>query len=296
MTNSKPIVVGVDFSPCSAVALKQALRLGGLSHAPVRAVHAIDTIVGTQQNARLSSYQARIRAAVTEDAAQAWKEFATSIPGAADVPFDFELDSRTRAILALAARHSAQLLVLGAFGDRRPDVGFGTVATACVRHAHCDVLLVRDTQLTPFQRIVVGIDFSENSQRALEGAVRFARQDGAPLHIVYCFDAPWRRLHYRSPTLLTGPEEQEQFRLTLDQEMRAFSAPALQDAGSIRVEFELVDAPAHRAGLVTHAEEVGADLVVLGTRGRSNLRDILLGSTAEKVLAESRCSVLAVRC
>jgi nucleotide-binding universal stress UspA family protein len=40
---------------------------------------------------------------------------------------------------------------------------------------------------------------------------------------------------------------------------------------------------------------VGADLTVLGTRGKTNLRDMLLGSAAERVLAESRCSVLAVK-
>jgi len=295
VTTTKPIVVGVDFSPCSAVALRQALRLAGLSHAPVRAVHAVDTVVGIQQDAPVSSYQARIREAVAADAARAWKEFAAEVPGAADVPFDVELDSRTRAILALAARHSAQLLVLGAVGDRRPEVGFGTVATACVRHAHCDVLLVRDTQRTPFQRILVGIDFSANSRLALEIAVRFARQDGAALHVLHCFEAPSNRVLHRSRTSLTSPEEQAQHRRELAQRARDFSMPALKDAGSVRAEVELVDAPAHRSGLVAHAEKVGADLVVLGTRGRSNLRDILLGSTAEKVLAESRCSVLAVR-
>lgn len=295
MTTQKPIVVGVDFSPCSAVALRQALRLAGSWKAPVRAVHAVDTVVGIHKDAPLSDYQTRIREAVAADAARAWKEFAAEVPGAADVPFDVELDSRTRAILALAARHSAQLLVLGAFGDRRPEVGFGTVATACVRHAHCDVLLVRDTQRTPFQRIVVGIDFSENSLRALERAVRFARQDGAALHVVHGFEAPWHRLHYRAPTPLTSAEEQAQYRQELAQRTREFSGSARKDAASVRAEIELVDSPLHRSGLVAHAEKVGADLVVLGTRGRSNLRDILLGSTAEKVLAESRCSVLAVR-
>jgi nucleotide-binding universal stress UspA family protein len=40
---------------------------------------------------------------------------------------------------------------------------------------------------------------------------------------------------------------------------------------------------------------LGAELVVMGTRGRTNLRDMLLGSTAERTIAEARCSVLAVR-
>ena len=49
------------------------------------------------------------------------------------------------------------------------------------------------------------------------------------------------------------------------------------------------------AAFADYAAKAGADLIVLGTRGKTNLRDILLGSTAERVLAESRCSVLAVK-
>jgi nucleotide-binding universal stress UspA family protein len=55
------------------------------------------------------------------------------------------------------------------------------------------------------------------------------------------------------------------------------------------------DAGTNRLGIADYAARVGADLTVLGTRGKTNLRDILLGSTAERVLAESRCSVLAVK-
>jgi nucleotide-binding universal stress UspA family protein len=40
---------------------------------------------------------------------------------------------------------------------------------------------------------------------------------------------------------------------------------------------------------------MGADLIVLGTRGHTNLRDVLLGSTAERALSESTCSILAVK-
>jgi len=50
-----------------------------------------------------------------------------------------------------------------------------------------------------------------------------------------------------------------------------------------------------RSTLMDQAVLLGADLVVIGTRGRANLRDLLLGSTAEKLLRELNTSVLAVK-
>jgi nucleotide-binding universal stress UspA family protein len=48
-------------------------------------------------------------------------------------------------------------------------------------------------------------------------------------------------------------------------------------------------------GIVEYATSTNADLVVIGTHGKSNLRYLLLGSTAERVLRHTGCSVLAVR-
>lgn len=292
MTPRSTIVVAVDFTPCSAVALEQALRLSSGRGATLRAVHAIPS-----ERVSLVADPAGIAADLEEGithAQWAWGEFAREVPGAEAISLEVEVGSRASSILGNARKHAAELLVLGAFGDRRPDVGFGTVATACVRHSHCDVLLVRDTQKGPFRRVVVGVDFSETSALALDRAVEFARADGAELHVLHTFEPPWRRLHYRAPTMQTSPAEQAQHRHALDERVRDFARKALR-GGFESARIDVVDAPAHRSGIVEHAETIGADLVVLGTRGRSNLRDLLLGSTAEKVLAESRSSVLAVR-
>jgi nucleotide-binding universal stress UspA family protein len=285
-------VVGIDFSPSSSVALRQALRLASGSTRKVRVVHAIDDPAAGVQRAELEAW--------TEHARWAWGEFSRDVPGAESIPFDIELGGRARAILANARAHGADLLAFGAFGDRRPDVGFGTVATTCVRHAHCDVLLMRDTQAGAFRRVVAGVDFSEGSASALRRAAAIAQHDAAELRVLHTFEPPWRRMHYRAPTPKTSPAEQAEHRRGLEARVREFVRETLSGGEASGREVELarvdvVDAPAHRSGIVEHAETIGADLVVLGTRGHTNLRDLLLGSTAEKVLAESRCSVLAVR-
>lgn len=49
----------------------------------------------------------------------------------------------------------------------------------------------------------------------------------------------------------------------------------------------------HRSGLLEFCAVVNADLLSIGTRGRTNLRDVVLGSTAEKVVRDSVCAVWA---
>ena len=91
---------------------------------------------------------------------------------------------------------------------------------------------------------------------------------------------------------------QKQYRGGLERRLAEFCRPALDAAGAhgpLRTRFAVYDYNGHRSGIVEYASKVQADLIVLGTRGRTNLRDLLLGSTAEKALEESKCSILAVK-
>jgi len=293
------IVVGTDFTPCSAVALGQAIRMAAWSKARVHVVHVIDTTVVIELEAALSEFQQGIRDGLTKDAEKAWADFAKDIPGASGLPIEVSINNRIVGILRRAREDKADLIVMGAFGHRTPDVGMGTVATACVRKSMTDVLLVRDTRPemgnAPFKTIVAAVDFSPTSLRAVERAALFAAKDGAELHLLHVFAAPWHQLHYRAPTPLTLTHEQKQYRDGLERRLAEFCRPALEPYGTLRTKTAVYDFNGHRSGIVEYAGKAGADLIVLGTRGRTNLRDLLLGSTAEKALAESKCSLLAVK-
>lgn len=289
------IVVGTDFTPCSAVALRQAMRLAARSGATLHVVHVIDITVVSEVESALSGYQKDIRDGLVRDAQAAWRAFAANIAGAESLPIDVVINNRLAGIVARTRESRADLLVLGAFGDRRPDVGLGTVATACVRKSASDVLLVRDTQQGPFKTAVAAVDFSETSARALERAAHLAAQDGADLHVLHVFSAPWRRLHYRAPSALVGAHQQKQYRDALERRLVEFAKPVIERHPSLQVRTVCGDEQGHRSGIVEYAKQIHADLIALGTRGKTNLRDILLGSTAERVLDESPCSVLAVK-
>ncbi|MBL8745895.1 MAG: universal stress protein [Phycisphaerae bacterium] len=293
------IVVGTDFTPCSTAALARALRIAGSAEAKVHVVHVIDTVVVIELESVLSPLQLDIRENLISSARGAWTEFARSIPGAADLPIEISINNRIAGILRHARDHSADLLVVGAFGDRPPDVGLGTVASACVRRSRTDVLLERSTierrGSDPFKVIVAAVDFSQTSLRAIERAARLASHDGAELHIVHVSQKPWRQFHYRTPTPLVPARLEATYRSGLDARLAEFARPALEHHPALSPKLAVFDHSGHRSGIVEFADRVKADLIVLGTRGRSNLRDVLLGSTAEKALSDSRCSILAVK-
>jgi nucleotide-binding universal stress UspA family protein len=295
MFDCSSIVVGVDFTPCSAAALAQALRIRDSTKAAIHVVHVIDTLVAVELEDVLSPMQQGIPEGLVADAKGAWARFAAGIPGAESVPIQIRIDNRIHGIVETVMEHRADLLVLGAFGSQPPDVGVGTVATGCIRKSPADVLLVRDTQVRPFRTLVVGVDFSPTSQRALERAVSIAAKEQARLHVVHVFCGPWHRLHYRAPTVEVAPHFQKQYRDGLHGRLVAFTRDALTAISSERVHVGVHDDQGHRSGLVEYAAGVSADLMIVGTRGRTTLRDLLLGTFAEKVLRDTPCSVLAVK-
>jgi universal stress protein E len=135
------------------------------------------------------------------------------------------------------------------------------------------------------------VDFSPTSLRALKHAAALATQDGAELRVVHVFDPPWAHLHYRMATPEATPEFQRSYRDALERRLKA----TVEESGVHGATCDVFASEGHRSGIVEYAGSVRADLLVIGTRGRTNLRDMLLGSTAEKALRESTCSVLAVK-
>ncbi|MER3416796.1 MAG: universal stress protein [Gemmataceae bacterium] len=132
--------------------------------------------------------------------------------------------------------------------------------------------------------ILHGTDFSEHSAYALELASALARDYGARLVLVHV--APPPVVFYGESALPLEPKEYLQsVREKLEQ------IPVGEDIPVERVllEGDAVD------GILRTAEDKGADLIVLGTHGRTGLGRLLLGSVAEQVVRRANCPVLTVR-
>ncbi len=140
------------------------------------------------------------------------------------------------------------------------------------------------------QTIVAAVDFSESSDHALEGAVAMAKRFGATLHVVHAFDLPVPRFNPYAVTVPVAYVNEAREAATAKLEQAAEKARA----EGVKVESHLGEIPAAPA-IVRVAEEVGADLIVIGTRGHTGLKHALLGSVAERTVRTAPCSVLTVK-
>ena len=278
MSKLSSIVVGIDFSDSSRVALGHAARIARWSGAALHAVHIVETGDHPLPSATLTRLQQEIRAGLEDDARRRWPDFARGMVDADELALDIRFGSRFGGMYQSVLDQGADLLVLGAVGQARPNVGLGTLASGCIRGLPADVLVVRDDFHGPFRTVVVGVDFSETSRRALQAGAMLAANEAAILRVV--FVVPDAR----------GAEMPSQ---EIGQELEMFTRSATDAWPDLAVRCDVYPHAGHRSGILEFATAVHGDIVVVGTRGRTNLRDVVLGSTAEKVLRDSLIAVWA---
>ncbi len=143
------------------------------------------------------------------------------------------------------------------------------------------------------RKIVVGTDFSAGAQSALEAAIDIAHHAGAEIVLAHATmvtsrdeDAPFDESPSEWVHALDGLASERREKLAALHEQYA-------DRG-VPMSEELTDAVPAK-GVIDIAEQVGADLIVVGTHGRSGLMRFLLGSVAMRVIRRSKVSVLAAR-
>ena len=139
-----------------------------------------------------------------------------------------------------------------------------------------------------FRRIIVAVDGSAVSLRAVERAARLAHEDNAELSAVYVVPAP--------PAPIPGEiaEYYEQAKEHARQWMVGVETTATAHGLSLRTQI-LVGAESVVEAILGFAESINADLIVTGTRGRTASARILVGSVASGLVEYAHCAVLVVR-
>jgi universal stress protein A len=142
------------------------------------------------------------------------------------------------------------------------------------------------------KKILVPIDFSELSRKAMQYGLTFAKQFNAEVHL----------LHVVEFTPLAAPApplpiiQDETTRATLHESAAKQLAAWRDESGlTARVKASVRDGVAAHAEIVNAATEGNIDLIILGTQGRTGLAHLLIGSTAERVVRHAPCPVLVVR-
>jgi universal stress protein E len=299
MSKLSTILVAVDFSTGSRTAYEQAVRIAALHGAKLQVLHVVDSAaVAALADSREEPFESHAKVA-TEGASAALTRWMEQSTAAVDCEVTIALGTPLHEILEHARTLKADLLVVGIAGAGEMPAGAGSISSKLARKVQTPVLLVRTNHPQAFRKIVACIDFSESSRAVVEQAHSLARMDGAEVDFLHVWQEPWVAMAYPTPfadpggpALVYTPEERDACIQRLRKDLHEFVGAAAHGIESAEV---LHEAPSHGNGIVAHAHEALADLIIVGGKGRTNLHYVLLGSTAERLLTRLPCSLLVVK-
>jgi nucleotide-binding universal stress UspA family protein len=140
------------------------------------------------------------------------------------------------------------------------------------------------------RRILCPIDFSETSKPAFEYAVALAAQLGAELELFHVYQLPAYALPEGGLEILAGLEAEIENQL--QQQLDAFAKYSTEPSVKITT---VLGTGVPYVEIIRAAKQRKADLIVIGTHGRTGLAHLLIGSVAERVVRTSEVPVLSIR-
>ncbi|MFH1805277.1 MAG: universal stress protein [Pseudomonadota bacterium] len=291
---SGPIVTATDFSPAALVAAKRALQLAGAQSCGLKLLHVIDgglidalrSLLGIEGAAQKDILSARIEGDL--------EAMALDIAAGSDVAVVCDIRSGPveREIVACLEETNARLLVIGAHGaGRLRDLPLGSTAVRLLRKTQRPTLIVQtdaDAQNTPYQRVLVPVDFSPWSAVCIAAVLALLPHAHITLlHVV--------ALSFEGQLRYAGVSEEVIGTYRHEARHKAFAEmKQLHDSLQLdeeRVAFRVVDGDVAPA-LLTAIHDEKADLVAIGKHGQGVFEDMLLGSVTQHILASAGCDVL----
>jgi len=277
----KKIVVATDFSKHSRDGLQMAILLAKGFQAEIALIHVFPEIRGLGIE----------RDAIRRIGIRKLKEIKTEVIGKG-VPIAetvLRFGAPFERIIEHAEELDANLIVVGS-GQKGRKYPLGTTAERVMIQADIPVLAVKPGARPPIREIVCPVDFSEASRRSLIHAIHLSRTLGAHLTVLTVFESVLSGLLGPS---WKSEESKENDRMRRYQDhydgfLRGFEFEKF----TWKKVFRRGRPPAE---IIRAVREVGADLLVMGSQGKTGLSRLLLGSTTEKVVREMPCSVMTVK-
>lgn len=278
----KTILVATDLSPSSEPALGRAAELAARYDSELRVLHVVD-----------AGWPDDIVDALRERAERGIKEQLAALPALGGRSVDTQIViGDPFAEIVRASASSIDLLVMGTH-RKAPvrDLFRGTTVERVLRAGHVPTLVVKDEPAKAYSRVLIAVDFSVASRRALGSAIRLV-PDGE-FHVLHAYEVPFSGF-LRDPGTHeeVATEHAQQLKKIVDDEVRSF----LDQFPELRTRCHLLlERGETRAVLGWAIGQVRPDVLALGTHGRTGIPRALLGSVAEEVLANPPCDILAVK-
>jgi len=293
------VLYPTDFSEASAAALPLAVRIAREHGADLHALHAL--VLHAADEARADRLFPKLEESYREIEAWAAERMSAHLE-AHHVPEVTLHEAKKRGfaapsvILEYADEHDIDLIVMGTHGRRGlRHLLLGSVAEEVVRRAPCPVITVRqapelDGRKWP-GRIVVPLDFSENSERALSYAAELAGPAGGAIDILHVVEPA----AVPDPYVMGGPGLAFDLQATRDRVMDTLEERARETLGESAA-FEVhVEVGRSAPRIAEFASARDADLIVMTSHGHAGLDRVLLGSVAEGVVRRASVPLMIVK-
>jgi len=296
MIHMQKILFPTDFSDTTSAALGHALMMADRFRAELIMLHAAPAHEKPQDLRFPEIYPA------ADELQEALEEQLTQIFGT-EPAHKLRLqrvvqqnNNPVQEICAFAESRQIDLIIMGTHGRHGLSHLFaGSVAEDVVRKANCPVMTVRAgkkaAEVSPYFDILVPVDFSLHSEKALRYGRTLALLFDATLHMLHVLDQPILPSHYG-----IGEDSLIQLDPEVSHRSREEMVRWLEQWGTERVKYQIH----FREGRAYHeivdfAAKQECDLLVMGTHGLSGLEHFLLGGTTEKVMRHVSCPVLALK-
>jgi nucleotide-binding universal stress UspA family protein len=297
-------LIATDFSEPAKAALETAAWVGRRFGARLTVVHVVQDVLDSAAIVGYGSGWApavdalmRLQTQSRHDAEEHLLTL-TEPYGKLGVALETEVLTGTpyAEILRAAEKYGADLVITGTRGlSTFKRALIGSTATKLTRLCPCPVWVSRAESPAGFASILVPIDFSPASEKALATAASLASAAGVELHLLHVYDTG--DLHGMLPLSEENKAELAQYRRRARRaalERLRRSSQSLSDNHGITANIHVSQGTPWRVIGAT-AKRLKVDLIVVGSVGRIGIPGLLLGNTAENILHTSECSLLVVK-
>ncbi len=286
------ILAAIDFSPSSRNALCEAARVAAYDESSLTVVHIVEqelaNAIGQSLKLDAAGVIAHVHKSLEHFIAQAGA-------GTMQIAAEVRIGHPFASLVLACQKHKADLLVMGSRGSQHGVGCVGAIAAQCVRKAPTEVLLVKEDFTGPHRHVIACVDLSETSAKSIQFARRIAEQDGSRLDCLFVDQSALALAADYGGYLPALPALDTTSAGAWQKELDAFIEPLLHNSSIKEKRNIIMERMSIREAIMEHIQETQASLVVLGTRGKTDLRTLIMGTTAEKVLQHAPCSILAVK-
>jgi nucleotide-binding universal stress UspA family protein len=283
MGKYRKILVAVDGSESSKNALHQAFKLANEEKCWITVTSVVPPYEGEIEILGVKDIRAALRKPCEDALAEVEKTAKTERMLVKTVCEEGEVYER---IVDLADAENCDVIVMGRGGQRRIErTLIGSVTARVIGHTQRDVLVVPNGTTVGWKTIVLATDGSKYSTAAAERAIAFAKSYGGELKVLSVVDVP-AEFYGEAPQAVED----------LVRKAKGFVADVKKqaEAAGVKAETFVGEAEAYQA-INNLAQEQKANIIIMGSHGRTGLRRLLMGSVTEKAIGYAPCPVLVVK-